>query len=270
MIRRALHAFPTLLRVGFADAVAYRVEFIIWILTTNMPLVMLALWNAVAADNPVIGGEHSYGHGDFVAYYLCTLLVRLLTGCWVAWELNMEIRQGTLGLRLLRPIHPLVAYAAENLAALPMRGLFTIPLILVLLFTSGGQYLTHDPLQVLMFLVATGLAWVLTFLVYSAIGAMALLVESAMSLAEVWMGLFGVLSGYLIPIDLFPPWLRSICNVLPFRFLLSFPVEILLGRHSPLETVQLLGVQLLYVVVIWAVVQLIWSQGLKRYQAYGG
>jgi ABC-2 type transport system permease protein len=38
------------LRIGFAEMVAYRAEFLVWILTTNMPLVMMALWSAVAAE----------------------------------------------------------------------------------------------------------------------------------------------------------------------------------------------------------------------------
>ena len=42
-LARAAKAFPTLLRVGVSEVVAYRAEFLVWILTTNMPLVMLAL-----------------------------------------------------------------------------------------------------------------------------------------------------------------------------------------------------------------------------------
>jgi hypothetical protein len=41
---RTLRALPTLLKVGFAEAVAYRAEFVVWLLSTNMTLVMLALW----------------------------------------------------------------------------------------------------------------------------------------------------------------------------------------------------------------------------------
>ena len=41
---RTLKALPTLLRVGLAAAVAYRAELFVWLLSTNMPLVMLALW----------------------------------------------------------------------------------------------------------------------------------------------------------------------------------------------------------------------------------
>ena len=122
-MRRTLRALPTLLRVGLAEAVAYRAEMVVWLLATNMPLVMLALWSALAREAPV----GRFGEKDFVAYYLAALVVRLMTGAWVVWELSFEIRQGTLAYRLLRPLHPLAAYAAENLAAMPMRLVVALP-----------------------------------------------------------------------------------------------------------------------------------------------
>ena len=45
-------AMPTLLRVGMAECLAYRAEFIIWLLTTTLPLIMLGLWTSVASDGP--------------------------------------------------------------------------------------------------------------------------------------------------------------------------------------------------------------------------
>ena len=52
---RTLRALPTLLRVGVAETVAYRAEFLVWILTTTLPLVMLGLWTSVAAEAPFRG-----------------------------------------------------------------------------------------------------------------------------------------------------------------------------------------------------------------------
>ncbi|HEX7599748.1 MAG TPA: ABC transporter permease, partial [Polyangia bacterium] len=115
--RRVWRAYPTLLRVGLADIFAYRAELVIWLLTINMPLVMMALWTAVAATGPV----GRFGQREFVSYYLGMLLVRILTGSWLVWELTMEIRKGTLAVRLLRPIHPLWAHSAMQLAAVPFR-----------------------------------------------------------------------------------------------------------------------------------------------------
>ena len=121
---RTLRALPTLVRVGFAESVAYRAEMLVWLLSTTMPLVMLALMTAVARDAPL----GRFGQADFTAYYLAALVVRLVTGAWVIWEVNYEIRQGTLAFRLLRPLHPLVAYAAENVGAMPIRFLMVIPI----------------------------------------------------------------------------------------------------------------------------------------------
>ena len=68
-MRRALRALPTLVRVGFAEAVAYRAEMLVWLLSTTMPLVMLALMTAVAREGPVgkEAGAISLGHGPEAA-----------------------------------------------------------------------------------------------------------------------------------------------------------------------------------------------------------
>jgi ABC-2 type transport system permease protein len=264
-LRAAAKAYPSLLRTGFASAVAYRAEFLIWMFSTNMPLIMLALWAAVARSGPV----GAYTQAGFAAYYLCTLLVRLLTGSWVVWELTMEIRQGTLALRLLRPIHPLLAYSAENLAAVPLRGIVTIPVLAILLWISRQQ-LGHDPVLWLMLAPALLGAWLLTFLVMALIGTLALYVESATSVFEAWLGISAVLSGYLIPLDLFPKAVQQVALVLPFRFLLSFPVELMLGKPSREHALLLLGGQWAYVAAALVATNLVWRAGLRRYSAYGG
>jgi len=264
-LRAAARAYPALLRAGFASAVAYRAEFLIWMFSTNMPLIMLALWAAVARSGPV----GAYTQDGFAAYYLCTLLVRLLTGSWVVWELTMEIRQGVLAMRLLRPLHPLIAYSAENLAAVPLRGIVAIPVLSILLWAARSQ-LGHDPLLWLLLPPALFGAWLLTFLVMALIGTLALYVESAASLFEAWLGISAVLSGYLIPLDLFPQAVQRVALALPFRFLLSFPVELMLGKHPPAHALLLLGAQWVYVAAALVATNLVWRAGLRRYSAYGG
>jgi ABC-2 type transport system permease protein len=263
---RTLRALPTLLRVGLAEAVAYRAEFLVWLLSTNMPLVMLALWSAAAADGKV----GRYGTGEFTAYFLAALVVRLLTGAWVIWELNFEIRQGTLAYRLLRPVHPLLGYACENLAAVPLRVVLSLPVTVVLLLTSAGGLLSRDPLAWLLFPLTVAGAWAITFLAMSLVGALAFYVESAGSVFEIWMGLFGVFSGYLVPLDLFPPWLSGLARWLPFRYMLAFPVEMVTGLLPRARIAEELAVQWLFVALLLGLVSLAWRRGLRRFSAVGG
>jgi viologen exporter family transport system permease protein len=265
-VRRALRAVPTLIHVGLAEAIAYRAEMLVWLLSTTMPLVMLALMTAVAREGPV----GRFGQADFTAYYLAALVVRLMTGAWVIWEVNFEIRQGTLAYRLLRPIHPLVAYAAENVGAMPLRVVAVVPIAAIALLATGGERLTRDPLLLALFPVALVGAWLITFLAMAVIGALAFWVEASGSLFEVWLGLFGVFSGYLVPLELFPRWLEVTARFLPFRYMLGFPVEMVIGM-TPRSTALLeLAAQWVFVVALAVAARLAWRAGLRRFAAYGG
>lgn len=255
-----------MLRVGFADALAYRAEFLVWVLTTNLPLINLALWTAVARDAPVGG----YDQRDFAAYFLSALIVRLLTGCWLVWELTMDIRQGTLAMYLLKPVHPLIAYSADNIAAIPMRAVVALPIALVLLIASGTERLSHDPVVWLTLPLLLAGAWLITFFVMAIIGLLALWLESAASVFDVWLALFTVFSGYLVPLELFPDGLRALADVLPFRLLLSVQIEAMPGQLSRSEMMAELGAQVVWIAVLFVLTRMVWAAGIRRFGAFGG
>jgi ABC-2 type transport system permease protein len=264
---RAIQAFPTLLRIGVAETVAYRGEFLVWILTTTQPLIMLGLWTNVAGD-----GE--FGHYDsdkFVAYFLADLLVRQLTGNWVAWQLMEDIRLGTMSMRLLRPIHPFFAYAASHLAAIPIRTAIALPLIVVLLVTSGGDVLTHDPTHIAAFVLSLALAWVIVFALQFTIGALAFFLTQTMALSTFYFGLFQVFSGYLLPLDLMPEPIPTLAAWLPFKYTLFVPVQILTHAEvTAADIAALLVAQAAWAAITLVLAPVVWRLGLRRFEAVGG
>jgi ABC-2 type transport system permease protein len=264
-MKRALRAFPGLLRVGLASAVAYRAEFLVWVLAYTMPLIMLALWTAVAAEGPV----GRFNEHEFTAYFVCTLLVRLAAGAWVVWDMNYEVRQGTLQRRLLWPIHALLTFLAENLAALPMRCLVALPIAIGAVLWLGPVWV-HDPLQIALIPITLLGAFLLNFLPMALIGTLALWSESSMSLYDLWLALYTVLSGYVVPLELFPPRLGSVVRYLPFRSMLAFPVENMLGLVTREQALRDLALQWGYIAVFSVLAALMWRAGLKRFAAYGG
>jgi ABC-2 type transport system permease protein len=263
---RAWRAMPALLRIGVAEVVAYRAEFLIWILTTNMPLVMLALWHAVAAEGPV----GRFGQKQFTAYFLGVLTTRLLTSNWAAWQMSMEVRDGTLAAKLLRPIHPLYGYAADHLSAVPMRVLVLSPIIVVLMVTSWDQLVGHDPRLLAVLAVALLGAWLLTFFIMVLLGALSFFIESSLGVFELYLGVYSIFSGYLIPMEVLPHWVSASASVLPFRFMLGFPVEVLIGLLTPAQALRQLAIQWAYVAVFFAGGLAVWRAGVRRFAAFGG
>jgi ABC-2 type transport system permease protein len=227
---------------------------------------MLALWSSVADEAPF--GQ--FGQRAFVAYFLLTLIVRLLTGTWVVWEMNLEIKNGGLSQRLLRPLHPFVAYAVDNLAAVPLRGLVSVPVALVVAFTVARTQLTHDPVLWLAAPFAVFGAWLISFAAMLAIGSLGLYWESSIAVWDLWFSLYFVFSGYLFPLALFPRWLGRWVAYSPFPYTLALPVETMLGMVSRAEVATGLLVQWAYGVAFLALALLLWRRGLVRYAAYGG
>jgi ABC-2 type transport system permease protein len=265
-LAHAVRAFPTLFRVGLAEIVAYRAEFIVWILTTNMPLVMLAIWHAVAEDGPV----GRFDQREFTAYYLGVLAVRLLTSTWVVWQLSMEIKDGTLSSRLLRPIHPVFAYAAQHAAGVPMRALVISPILIIMAMSVGDRLALRDPALIAVFAASLLGAWLLIFFTMVLVGALAFFVDSAIAVFELWLAVHAVFSGYLVPLEALPSWIGRAAAVLPLRFMLGFPVEILIGLLPLGPALRQLAVQWGYVLVLYACAMLVWRAGVRRFNAFGG
>jgi ABC-2 type transport system permease protein len=263
---RTLRALPTMLRVGLAEAFAYRAEMAVWILATTMPLVMLALWHTVA-DEAKVG---RFGSADMVAYFLSMFIVRQLTGCWAAWLINMEVRSGTLALRMLRPVQPLLSYAMSSLAELPVRSLLSVPVATVVLVALERDRLAHDPWIWAAWVVSVAGGWIISLLANLAMGLLALFLESSLKVIDVYLALFFVFSGYLIPVELFPPTLRAIVDFFPFRYQLGLPVELMTGAHDLPTAVELLGKQWLMIAALFGLVVLVWRRGSSRFAAFGG
>lgn len=260
-----LRALPDLVRVGVAGVSAYRAEMVIWILSATMPLVMLALWDAVAAGGAVAGLTAV----DLGRYFVATLIVRQLSSAWLLWELNHEIRTGRLSTKLLKPMHPLVQHAVEMVVALPLRMAVLSPLLLVLALARPDLVWAPTPLQAAAFVLALGAAWLVNFLIQALFAILSFWIDKSDALFGVWFGLYSLLSGYLAPTDVFPEAAARALRLLPFRTLLGAPVEVLAGLSSPAEIAADLAIGWGWALGLGLLTAAAWRVGIRRYGAFG-
>ena len=117
---------------------------------------------------------------------------------------------------------------------------------------------------------ARELRGLLTFLVMACIGTLSLFWESSIAVFDLWLGFYTVLSGYVMPLELFPASVRTWIDCLPFRQMLAFPVENMLGLMPRSGSLRDLLLQWAWVLVFALTLQLSWTSGMKRFGAYGG
>lgn len=260
-----LRKYWVLLKVNWSLLLEYRAGMLIWVLANSLPLVMLAVWITIAGAGPVGG----YGVAEFTSYYLALLLVRQMTSVWVAWELDYDIRKGDLSSKLLRPFNPIHNHVALHLADKFFRLFTAVPPILLAAALVPGVHYPHDTATVAFFLVSTACALAIRFMSQYCTGLLGFWITQSLALNEMLYAGMVMLGGVVAPLELFPPAINRLAQFLPFRYMLSLPVELLLGRISGGERFTALGIQFLWLAVFGAVYRLLWRVGLKRYSAVG-
>jgi ABC-2 type transport system permease protein len=256
------------LRTSLVLQFQYRVAMAIWMIGLIIePVIYLAVWTAVAESSGGMVG--TFTAGDFAAYYILLLIVQHFTQIWHMWEYDYLIRQGILSGRMLRPIHPIHRDAAENMAyKVIMAPVAAAAVIVLILIFQPTVTVTLE--GVLGFIGALILAAWLAFMLGWAVAMAAFWTTRIMAINQMYFVAMFFFSGQIAPLELLPGVLQTAANVLPFRWMVSFPVEVFMGRLSGSDVLTGFGLQLLWIALSTGLVALAWSRGVRRYSAVGG
>lgn len=263
MARLYVQQFRTTLAMLFQ----YRASLLIWMIGHVLePLVYLIVWSVVASG----GGESvgDYAKRDFAAYFIVLMLVNHVTYTWFMYELEYRIRHGALSFELLRPVHPIHWDFADNVSTkiITMPFILGVAGLLALLFRPA---LSLELWAMALFVPALGLAFIVRFLLEWTLGQAAFWTTRVGAINQTYFVLLLFLSGQIAPVSLLPRAVQVVATVLPFRAMVGFPVELLLGRMTPGEALMGLGIQVAWVVIGLALLRVVWRAGLRVYSAVG-
>src|SRR5262245_52255844 len=212
---RLLRQFAAEYRAAWHLAIEYRMAVFIWMFSMVLPLIMLAGWLSIADGGPV----GRFGRTDFIAYYVAAIIVRNMTGVWIIWDLDSDIRQGEMSFKLLKPLNPIVHYVAQSLSAKPLRFGVLLPMVVAVQSFVPGIHFDSRPVALFLFLLAIAGSWAMLFLIQYTNGLLGFWITQAIGINDMWFGVFSLFSGYLIPLDLFPAAVRNVLYSLPFRYM---------------------------------------------------
>jgi ABC-2 type transport system permease protein len=229
------------------------------------PLVYLFVWSTAASEKSVGGMTR----GEFVAYYLILILVNQLTYAQTNWTVGDVIRYGGMNMLLLRPLHPFFDVVSTQVAGTVVYMVFIIPITLVLGLVLRPQL--HITLQNgLLFVPSLALAWLLRFFWGYWLALLAFWATRADALLALQDTLVFLLAGQVAPAMLLPAVMRDLSTMLPFRYMLGFPVEILIGELDGTAIRIGFAYQIGWSAIAIFLFAMLWRQGIKRYAAVGG
>jgi ABC-2 type transport system permease protein len=264
--RLNLRGAAALIRGSWTSWLQYRSFFFLlafgWMIP---PLIYMLVW-ATAAEGQAVGG---LSRGQFIGYYLVLILVNQLTYSQNNWTVGDQIRYGGMNILLVRPLAPIFNTLSSELAGKIVYMLFAVPVVGGLAFLLRPE-LPLSAANALAFLPALFLAWVLRFFWGYWLALLALWAARADGLLALQDALVFLLGGQAAPQRLLPGLLGGLALVLPFRYMVGFPVEILAGQLTASEIGLGMAVQAVWALTALGLSALLWRLGLRRYTALGG
>jgi ABC-2 type transport system permease protein len=261
-----LNIYRIRLNLALATLMQYRASLVIWLLGLVVePIIYMAVWTQVTRET---GSVQGYSAGDFAAYYLAWMLVRHFTVAINPNTIERRVRRGEFSQMLLLPVHPIHMDVADvfgfKLVALP-----AVLLTLVLLALVFPPTLALQWWSIPAFILALLLAFPIRFLFSWLLGLVAFWTTWARSIYGVFVVAEIFLTGRLAPLSLLPGWVLIVASALPFRWMISFPVEVLLGKLTLEEVVLGFAVQGIMLTVLALMLAAIWPAAVERYTAVG-
>ena len=186
------------------------------------------------------------------------------------WEVMRSVYSGDVASDLLKPMSYFAFWLARDLgraiASFLVRGL-TIMLAYALVFDislprSGGQWLAVG--------VALTLSVLVSFSYRFLVNLAAFWTPDAQGVGRLAFTFSWFLSGFLMPLRFFPDWFVKLCNLTPFPSMVNTVIEVYLGRLSGPELFQALGMQLLWIALLFVACQLVLRAGVRKLVIQGG
>jgi ABC-2 type transport system permease protein len=207
--------------------------------------------------------------GEISAYYVILILVNQFTFSTNNWTVGDAIRYGRYNFLLLRPLSPIYDALASEVAVKVVFMTFALPLAALLALILRPTF-HPTACDVAAFLPALALAWALRFVWGYWLALLAFWATRADALLSLQESFIFLLAGQLAPAALLPDLMRRAAEVLPFRYMVGFPVEVLTGQLAPAELRLGFAFQAGWLIVALVLFRLLWRAGLRRYAAVGG
>ncbi len=261
------------MRAGVQTLIAYRMNFLGFIIGGLIYcFVMYYLWKAVFVST---GGNTFMGFSmtDMVVYLFMSNITTQLTFSGVNNEIGEEIKDGSIAMRLIKPVNTDMSYLATELGGAIMRlTVFALPVMLgieIYRFVMFGTVM-FNPLNFLLYLVSVTLAYLVAFRVNLCFGFVAFYVKNLWGIGILKNSIINFLSGSLIPLAFMPDWLRTTLEYMPFSSMNYTPVMIYMGKYSTAEIAFRLAIQLVWVILIYLLSKLIWHFAVQKLSVQGG
>lgn len=222
--------FPVLARKAYAQNLQYRgTHAINTVASAIFGFIHVSIWIGIGENN-TLGSYGVNGMIHYVAFnQVCLWITVFMTN---GLGIIPSVRTGQISLDLMRPVHLFYIAMSREWGEIAYRLLYKSVPIFALYAITFALPLSAEPAVWLLTICALIMAAYMAICIQYLIGISALWTTESNWLVWVNTALVMLFSGYLIPVEWLPVWLRSISAYSFYPYLQYHPTRIYLGYEN--------------------------------------
>ncbi len=260
-------------RAGIQEMLAYRLNFLGFFLGELFYcFVMYYVWKAVF-NSSGSGTFMDFSMNDMVVYLFVSNITGYLTYSSVCEYIGEEIKDGSISMRLVKPVDFDLSYLFKEFGNLIITlVIIFVPMIIgieIYRYCASG-FIMFNIVNFLLYLLSMVFAYLLSFYLNLCFGFIAFFVKNLWGFNLLKQILIKFLSGSLIPLAFMPGALKQILEFMPFASLSYTPVMLYMGKYDTAQIVFNLALQLFWMLVFFLLSKLVWKKAIEYLSIQGG
>lgn len=254
-------------KMFFAQEFMHKEQLVLWILADTVKILGLCfVWAAS------VKMTQSVDQGYVVSYYILMVLVGKLMQDITPENGVRQILNGKFSNSLLKPMSYLIEYLGSNIGSNIFRLLVSIPAFALGMYITtklGLWVVDFNPYLIFLTLLAVVLGFFINFLLGNIFLLLAFYNKNMEGMRIFYYNITAFLSGEYVPFVVLPLTALFVVQILPFRYTLSFPIEILLGRMTNYDIGLGFVIGTIWLFALYMIYSVFFKISIKKYAAEG-
>lgn len=258
--------YLSIFSITLQEIFTYRLNMLMWrIRQIFVFLIPFFIWKSVLGQE---GEIYGYSFPAIMTYLFGTTILRSLVMGSRTIDLGTMIHTGNLTIPLMRPLNLFNLFFVRDLAdKLFNLSFILVEIPLILLIFKPPVFIQSDPHSIFLFLCSLSLAILIYFYLNVIFGSIAFWSRDIWAPRFLLMVIMEFAAGAMFPLDMLPEIWQKVLYLTPFPYLLFIPLKTYLGESTLAGPHVLIG--LVWVVMLGLATKLIWSKGIRSYEAEG-
>jgi ABC-2 type transport system permease protein len=259
-----------MIRGGMIEGITFRFSYLSTLIGNIIYLIVIYfLWKSIFASS-MRDTVNGMNFNETMIYLVIAVAISNFIEVQVVWEMERIFQSGKIILDITKPIS-FPRYLFFQMMGRRVDYFITIfiPMFIIIFFMTDG--FIKIGLNLVFFFISLCIAIVISYFIDFIIGLIVFYTHSTWGINTMKSVIISLCSGALIPLSFFPPKIKNIMDLLPFKAIYDIPINTLIsGDLDVFNWVKLFAFQVFWCIILMIIGICFWNKSKKAIVINGG